>query len=536
MPSCGTIATLLHASWGRVGDEQTELHGYAILQHGLPTKTCNRGSQGVAIMLSPEGRKAWEAAGSEIKHYGTHAMAIRLKFMDDRGESTQVVLGCGYAPVGAAPLEERTEFLNSLSRIVSNVENREVLIITVDANASLGTKTCTSDRVLEKWGLPHVNDAGRDTHDFLATHGLCAPSRFFEKKHFHTWRHPRSKLPHQIDHFFTFQRDLKRVVDAGISPMMAVESDHTPISLRIRVARNLKKNIPKVPRTRICRERLNEDFTRRKFRDVVRRQLEGEQLEGKQSMEPLTRALDTAAKEVLTSGERSQPGWFQTYADVLKPLIARRNLCLTRVDTSNTVTDRENLRQSRRKLGHEVRPARQMWLDSRLTVLNDMDSSHKTPAVYWNEVKLIKRGMGDVTKMTVMSLKDPETGKPCKSPEENGEVLKKHFQKLYAKESSFDFKVIDEMRQREERPAMDRVPTDEEVKRHCLRAKSGKAPGDNSIPAEFLQALTEEADTLEMLTQVITGFWISGDTMPTLIEDLNPKPRAPPEPHQGWKV
>ena len=315
--------------------------------------------------------------------------------------------------------------------------------------------------------------------------------------------------------------------------MMAVESDHTPISLRIRVARNLKKNIPKMPRTRICRERLNDDVTKRKFRDVVRRQLEGEQLEGKQSMETLTRALDTAAKEVLTSGERSQPGWFQTYAHVLEPLIARRNLGQTRVDTSNTVTDRENLRQSRRKLGHEVRRARQMWLDSRLTVLNDMDSSHKTPAVYWNEVKLIKRGMGDVTKMTVMSLKDPETGKPCKSPEENGEVLKKHFQKLYAKESSFDFKVIDEMRQREERPAMDRVPTDEEVKRHCLRAKSGKAPGDNSIPAEFLQALTEEPDTLEMLTQVITGFWISGDIMPTLIEDLSPKPRAPPEPPPG---
>ena len=45
-------------------------------------------------------------------------MEIRLKFKDDRGESTQVVLRCGYAPVGAAPLEERTEFLNSLSRIV----------------------------------------------------------------------------------------------------------------------------------------------------------------------------------------------------------------------------------------------------------------------------------------------------------------------------------------------------------------------------------------------------------------------------------
>ena len=76
MQNSGAIATCLQETW-REGDDQLELHGFAVLQHGLQYKICNRGSQGVAIILSPEGRKAWEAAGCDIEYYGERIMAVR---------------------------------------------------------------------------------------------------------------------------------------------------------------------------------------------------------------------------------------------------------------------------------------------------------------------------------------------------------------------------------------------------------------------------------------------------------------------------
>ena len=139
MQDHGVLARCILETW-REGDSELDLRGYTVIQHGLPTRVCNRGSQGVAIVLSPEGAKAWEAAGCEKMYFGTRVMAIRLEFMDDHGRPQRVMLACGYAPVGAAPEEERAEFLDNLSEVVSKVGHREVLLLATDSNASMGTK------------------------------------------------------------------------------------------------------------------------------------------------------------------------------------------------------------------------------------------------------------------------------------------------------------------------------------------------------------------------------------------------------------
>ena len=46
------------------GDDVYENEGITFLKHGLAVKECHRGSQGVAIALSPAARKAWEPGGA----------------------------------------------------------------------------------------------------------------------------------------------------------------------------------------------------------------------------------------------------------------------------------------------------------------------------------------------------------------------------------------------------------------------------------------------------------------------------------------
>ena len=74
------FATCFQETW-KLGDTIEEHNGHVILNHGPEKKLCRRGSLGVAIVLAPAARAAWEKAGSQQLYFGpriivTHAPTI----------------------------------------------------------------------------------------------------------------------------------------------------------------------------------------------------------------------------------------------------------------------------------------------------------------------------------------------------------------------------------------------------------------------------------------------------------------------------
>ena len=63
---------MFQETW-KAGSEVRGNEGITFLEHGLETKVCLRGSQGVAVALRPEARKAWERAGSLRLTFGRSA-------------------------------------------------------------------------------------------------------------------------------------------------------------------------------------------------------------------------------------------------------------------------------------------------------------------------------------------------------------------------------------------------------------------------------------------------------------------------------
>ena len=57
----------------------------------------------------------------------------------------------------------------------------------------------------------------------------------FPKKAYGTWWHPRSRLPHQIDHVITSLRDRKCFLDAGSRLGQLIDSDHKPVACKLRL-------------------------------------------------------------------------------------------------------------------------------------------------------------------------------------------------------------------------------------------------------------------------------------------------------------
>ena len=68
------------------------------LHNGLDAKPCARGAQGVAIVLGPEAKIAWEQAGCQRLYFGTRIVATRLKLVDATNRSLIIFLVSSYAP------------------------------------------------------------------------------------------------------------------------------------------------------------------------------------------------------------------------------------------------------------------------------------------------------------------------------------------------------------------------------------------------------------------------------------------------------
>ena len=171
-----------------------------------------------------------------------------LLLMNANEKPVSVVLVSAYAPIGAAKEAIRHDFATALELCMEAPKSNKVLLICVDANASMSLHTHGPshgrDQVLGPFGVNHVNDAGRELHDLLcanlAAKGMCSAAIFFQIPAYASSHHPRSKKGHQLDHFLIPSRDLFHVSDAGISKL-TVESDHDPLYIKLSIARNLSK-------------------------------------------------------------------------------------------------------------------------------------------------------------------------------------------------------------------------------------------------------------------------------------------------------
>ena len=111
MKERNAIAACLQETWIS-GFELLENDSYKLISSGLDrtSQLGNRGSQGVAIVLNPDGVEAWKAAEYE-KHIdlGARVIAIRLLLHDHERRNIGLFLVSAYAPIGTAPEDEWDE-------------------------------------------------------------------------------------------------------------------------------------------------------------------------------------------------------------------------------------------------------------------------------------------------------------------------------------------------------------------------------------------------------------------------------------------
>ena len=505
------LAACIQETW-RTGTEIIEVGQSRLILAGLEKTGVigKRGSQGVGIVLGQAGVNAWKAAGAVVHNdLGARVIATRLLLQDCQHRNVGVFLVSAYAPIGAAEQSEWDVYYERLDMCIARKNNNDILVIGSDTNASMGVRNMTTadDRsrsVVGKFGLEHSNFSGQRFASFLQTNNLLAVTTFFKKRQYATWKHPRSKLLHQIDHIITEAGQFHRFTDAGITECL-VDSDHCAIRCKIRIMRRLKRRDP--PRQHLLKldyEQLNKIEIRTKFcREVFDKYHKSSPSDCHYTR--VTNALHGAALKNIPKRKRAQPGWFATAEASLLPLIQARNEAFIASFRRNTRSNTTRLKIIRKKIKSIVTAEKNKWVLKKCEDINWSITSSRGTKSCWDMISTLQNGLSKTRPATERMMKKDD-GTTCKSPDENAEVFRKHFQEVYNRQPTYNPTILNMLNQKQTVEGCEHTPTDEEI---CaaVRKLKNKAPGDSGLCPQLWKAMLEDVGTFQLLKLLIVNFW-----------------------------
>ena len=505
------IAMCIQETW-RPGKEVLENGQYSLVLSGMEAAQLQgkRGSQGVGIALSPEGVLAWKAAGSE-EHtdLGARVMAVRLLLRDSCNKDVGVFIISAYAPVGTEDDDVWNSFFEKLDQCIARKRSNDVLVIGTDSNSSMGVSTDESTNIhicpRGKYGLGHINNSGRRFLSYLAVNHLTAITTHFEKRHYGTWLHPRSKKLHQIDHFLVNSEMFHRVMDAGITTPV-LDSDHQAIKCRLRAMCRLKKKCD--PHQRIANldySILQSSETKAKFCNEVVNQVNSLTPSSAPNYTQLALAVKNASTKTLPKKQRAQPGWFRANEQRLMSLIQARNTAMSNVFNRRTRQSTEKLRSARKSLKSAVSHAKNAWISKQCSTLSNANATHGGTKVAWDTVGRLCNGLSKTRPASIKAMKKPD-GTTCTSPEENADVFRVHFGNLYGRVPVYDHTVLNLLQQLPIVNGCDHIPSDEEIKAATLKLRES-APGNSGHCSPVWKCLLHSVETFSFLKRFVVAFW-----------------------------
>ena len=514
----GAFAATLQETWF-TGNETLEGGGFTTVCSSVDAdQQCNRGEQGVAIVLSAPAAQAWRESGEKVVRVSGRVIGLRLEARDAKDRIVGLVLISAYAPVGNAPDDAWNTFFDDLDVALRLQKRGDVLFVGIDGNSSLGAR-CRDDegRVCGPYGVRHVNDAGRRMDTFLASTELAAAGTFFDKPNHTTWVHPRSHCAYQLDHVVVERAQLGRLLDVGVTQSL-VDSDHRALKCRIRIHLRLQR--PPNVRASLSRRNLAvlaQPAIASMYCSEVRKQLKSTQATTalecteRSTYSQVQQAMRSAAASVLPRLRRAQPGWFSAAAAVLEPLIERRNSCFAsitnaaRTGARRTRSLSDRLKNARQALHRAVTHAKEVWILSLCKDLNAGAESLGGSSKYWDTISRLRSGLVKTKSCRQTQMRKAD-GSRCSSPRENADVFKEHFSKLYARQPRFDATIIESIDQLPIRYVLADMPPDVEIKR-AVRQLNNSAAGASELRAEMWKAISNNPETFPYLRQIVRDFW-----------------------------
>ena len=420
---------------------------------------------------------------------GVNDRLMTLRLPLSRGQKFATIVSA-YAPTMTNPDEIKDKFYEDLNSVINAVPNADKLIILGDFNARVGSDNISWEGVIGKHGVGNCNSNGLLLLQTCAEHGLLITNTIFclPTRNKTSWSHPRSKHWHLIDYAIVRKRDRQ---DVRITKAMCGAecwTDHRLILSKVNFHIQPKRRPQgmKAPK-RLDVGKLNISTIKQSFADTLETRLESLVLENQDVEAAWSTLRDTVystAMECLGPVTRKHNDWFdENCKEIMQMLEDKHRAFKAHLDDPNSPSKKDALRNIRSTIQRQLRKMQDSWLSNKATEIQNYADRNDMKNFY----KSIKEVYGPTTSGPTPLLSADGTS----LINDKGKILKRwtdHFDKVLNRPSTVNDEAIDRLPQVPTNETLDAVPTLEEIQKATHQLSNGKAPGQDSIPAEVYKA------------------------------------------------
>ena len=421
--------------------------------------------------------------------------------------SGPVHLICAYAPTLPSPSETKDDFYNKLDLLTKEIPANDQIVLLGDFNARVGADHEAWTDCLGKHGIGKMNENGQRLLEFSVFHGLCITNTYFDlKQHLKTsWRHPRSKLWHQLDLILVKKSKLNTVRVTRAFHSADCDSDHSLVCSLVKIVP--KKHHRSKPPGKPCIDgnRTREESKACEFRKELAATLENmpTDIDSCKHWTVVKNNLHDLGLKFFGRKKHKNEDWFIASSEKLKPLIEKKRSELIKHKKDPTPASKMSLKTAcnvSRKAAREC--ANQYWqeLAQKIQTASDMGN---TRGVYEG----IKKAVGPKPSKTA-PLKSAD-GAIIKDKSQQMSRWVEHYSELYHRETKVTDEALDAISPLPCMLELDAEPNLDEMISAIDRLPLGKAPGMDGIPAEVVKSAGEPL--AENLHQLLLKCWHAGE-------------------------
>ena len=396
-----------------------------------------------------------------------------------------------YAPTQDHGDEDIETFYEEIEKAIKIVKSDEILIVMGDWNAKVGSESTPG--ITGKFGLGTPNERGQCLKQFCAENGLVISNTFFQQspRRTYTWKSPGDLYRNQIDFILIRNRFKNSIKQIKTYPGADIGSDHVPVSCKIQI--KLKRPQKSTKNEQRDMNKMRDEKIRKEYNLEVRNyfaSLENEETEQNPEEEieedwnRIKLSMISATKKCIPKKERTK-----TKEWITEEILAKME------ERKTAKNDKELYKTLDQEVHRMCNKAKEDWINENCSVIEKLDAEHKTREMY----KKIKEVTGTNRKKTGNSCITSKSGQVLFDQQEIQDRWKEYIEELFDDD-------------RGEIPQMDNndgpVILKEEVRKAIQSLRPGKAPGDDEITAEMLQALDDIG--LDKITELCNKIYDTG--------------------------
>lgn len=391
-----------------------------------------------------------------------------------------------YAPTLTSDLDVKESFYNQLSAIVQKTPSTERLMILGDFNARVGANSSAWPDILGNHGYGNMNDNGQRLLELCSTHKLCVPSSFFQGSSSSkvTWRHPRSKRWHQLDHVLVKREHLKEVTHCRSLHSADCDTDHALLRCKLRMVPSKFHYARPKPTPHLDVSTTHAPALQHAFQELLASSfvLSPPHVDISAAWQHFHSVTTKAAFSIFGKRSRSQPDWFKTHASLLLPAIDSKRSARLSYLQHNTRSNKAALKQACCNVQRVTRIAMQAYWSTLCDRIESSASIGNIRGVFEG----LKEALGPVPKKSspLCSL----SGELLTDLESQLARWAEHYSLLYAQPVTADTLAITAaVPELSPMSNLDADITIEEVKSAIKALKNNKSPGADGLPLRLIR-------------------------------------------------